>query len=181
MEGVVAESLLVKFWQWKHLGNFKHLWTRQKQWCHFSPYSMTKKLSFDSQLASVEMRIGSLWALLQNTTSRHLFSVPLVYFHMNSVSLIFIHLFGPLKLNIEYPSQVSLCTRKVRQLDYTSYNQRVFIFFISAHHFCKNWTLPETAGWMNKSLKKSSAARCIRSIWGRKLSLVFKKKKSQED
>lgn len=119
--------------------NFKHLWTRHKQWCHISPYSMTRKLSFDSQLASMEMRIGSLWALLQNATSRHLFSVPLVYFHMSSVSLIFIHLFGPLKLNIEYPSQVSLCTRKVRQLDYTSYNQRVFIFFISAHHFCKNW------------------------------------------
>lgn len=137
------------------------------QWCHISPYSMTKIMSFDSLLASTEM-IRITWALVQKTTSRHLFSIPMVYFHMNSVSLIFIHLFGPLKLNIEYPSQVSLCTRKVRQLDYTSYNQRVFIFFISAHHFCKNWTLPVTAGWMNKSLEKNSAALGIHSIWGKK-------------
>lgn len=130
---------------------------------------MTKILSFDSPLASMEI-IRITWALVQKTTSRHLFSVPMVYFHMNSVSLIFIHLFGPLKLNIEYPSQVSLCTRKVRQLDYTSYNQRVFIFFISAHHFCKNWTLPETAGWMNKSLEKSNPALDVCSIWRKKFS-----------
>lgn len=154
----VGQILTVK------IHNFKHLWIRQKQWCHISSCSMTMPLSFDSQLASVGMIIGSLWALLQNTTSRHLFSVPLVSFHMNSVSLIFIHLFGPLKLNIEYPSQVSLCTTKVRQLDYSSYNQRVFIFFLSVHHFCKNWSLPETAGWMNESLEKSSEALYICSI-----------------
>lgn len=89
----------------------------------------TQQLSFNSYLALMEK---SIWALLKNTTSRHLFSVPLVHFHMNSLSLIFIHLFMPLKLNIEYPSQVSLCTRKVRQLDYTSYNQSVHFFF----HIC---------------------------------------------
>lgn len=132
-----------------------------------------KQLFFDSQLTSVEKRIGSVGAQLKNATWRHLFSLPLVRFYMNSASLIFIHFFGPLKLNIEYPSQVSLCTRKVRQLDYTSYNQRVLIFFISPHHFCKTWTLPETAGWMNESLEKNSAALQICSTWGRKWSLAL--------
>lgn len=130
----------------------------------------TQQLSFNSYLALMEK---SIWALLKNTTSRHLFSVPLVHFHMNSLSLIFIHLFMPLKLNIEYPSQVSLCTRKVRQLDYTSYNQSVHFFFISAHHFCKNFTLPETAGWMNKPLENNSETLCVCSIWGRKWSLAL--------